>query len=489
MESGYHYGQQLSTIYLFPVLTERQLHIVFIGAVGLCLLYGSWLYASRFLYDGHYQNIQVRQLVRPGDITVPYEGELSQTLTRSGHWTIHRLARLKKNLLATGITPKFLIGKAGWLFLQEEDGRKVVQQSLGVYQYPAAELKDWVLNIRQRHFWATRYGMDYILVIAPNKATIYPEYLPDRFYPLDQMSSREQLARAIPEISIIDLTDSIRQKKQLGQLYYKTDTHWNALGGFFGYRSLMQALSAPYSAAPLSRTAIRLKETKVRSGDLGRIMLDETNAQETIEYWGPNSPLARAEKMDAQSDGQPVRIRVYQQPDSTLPKVLFDHDSYLLDFEPFYAEHFSESIFLWGFQDFHADLIRRQQPDLIIDEFVERSLIGAAPRHEWPLLQEYWTAHFTDLPIYAHLQELTFEELIPELKRLNFPADKLPVLKITTQPEGTDKLVIDYGSEQGYYWLRAEGDVYYLEYRSQQVHNFRVEQQTPHKLNVEIRLY
>lgn len=489
MEPDDDHGQQLSTFYLFPVLKDFRLHSIFIYAFACCLAYGCWLYISRYIYDGHYQKIKLHHLVRPSDITTPFEGDLSRTLTRSDHWTLHGLAWMKKNILQSSITPKVLIGREGWLFLQEEDGRKVTQQSLGVYQYAPDQLKTWALNIRQRHFWAQKYGMDYVLVIAPNKSTIYPEFLPLRFQALDQTRSREQLIRALPEIPIIDLTDSIKKYKQEGLLYYKTDTHWNALGAYFGYRALVRSLPAPYSAIPMLQNEINNADTKVRSGDLGRMSLDGTNSREAIRYLVPENPKARAKEERTTSDGQTVNTLVYHQADTSLPSVFFDHDSYFKDLEPLFAEHFSESTFLWGFQDFHADLIRKKNVDLIVDEFVERALIGPTPRHEWPVVQEYWGEFFTTLPVLTQLHNLSFEQLIPQLQRLDIPEGKLPILKISTQPEQTDKLVIDYGNEQGYYWLRAEGDVYYLQYDPEKIKNFRVENNTPCRIEVEVSLY
>lgn len=470
-------------------MSDHRLHSIFIYAFAFCLAYGCWLYTSRYVYDGHYQKIKAHHLVRPSDITTPFEGDLSRTLTRSDHWTLHGLAWMKKNILQTSITPKVLIGQDGWLFLQEEDGRKVIQQSLGVYRYAPDELKAWSLNIRQRHFWAQQNGMDYVLVIAPNKSTIYPEFLPNRFHPLEQLRSREQLIQALPEITIIDLTDIIRSNKSAGLLYYKTDTHWNALGAFFGYRALMRALPAPYSASPLEEDEIHAAKTNIRSGDLGRMLLDEANRQEEIHYPVPLKPKVRVKEERMQSNGQTLNTLVYSQADTNLPTVFFDHDSYFKDFEPLFAEHFSESTFLWGFQDFHADLIRQKGVDLVIDEFVERALIGPTPRNEWPVVQKYWATHFAALSVFTQLHDLNFKELIPQLQSLDIPEGQLPILKISTQPEQTDKLIIDYGNEPGYYWLRSEGDVYYLEYDPESIKNFRVENNTPCRIEVEVRLY
>ncbi|WP_170110455.1 alginate O-acetyltransferase AlgX-related protein [Flavilitoribacter nigricans] len=470
-------------------MTDRKIHIVFISAFSLCLAYGCWLYVSHFVIDGHYKKLSLRHLIQPSRISGPYEAELSRTLSRDQHWSLHGLAYLKHKFLKTGITSKVLIGQDDWLFLQEEDGRKVLHQSLRIYRYTPLELRSWCLNIRQRNFWAHKYGIDYVLAIAPNKASIYPEYLPERFHSPTRSRSLDQLIADLPDITIIDLTDSIRNRKSQGLLYYPTDTHWNATGAYWGYRALMQRLPPPYATTPLSRTELYIRDSMQRNGDLNRMALAISDRREKVDYPVPVSTRTQSREEKAESAGVSINTQVFTQADTSLARVVFDHDSYLKDFEPLFAEHFSESTFLWGFQDFHADLIRRKQVDLVVDEFVERALIGPTPRNEWPVIQEFWAEHFDTLAPFIQLDDLSFPELIPALQKLDLPTDRIAVLRIHSKPRETDKLVIDYGTEQGYYWLREEGDVYYLEYDSKQVQNFRVENQTPHTIKVEVRLY
>lgn len=481
MEPGDYSSQQLSTLYLFSVLKGSFLHRGFLLLITTVTLYGSWLYASRYFLGEQYEQVSRRDLIQPGRVTAGFEHALTDELSRESHWTLKTFADAKEYVLKTGITRQVMPGKAGWLFLQQEDDRPVIQQSLGVYQYTPYALKQWSLLIRQRQFWTKQQGKDYLMVIAPNKSTIYPEFLPERFHPLSGNRTREQLQRALSNVRIIDLTDSLLARKKEGLLYYKNDTHWNALGGYYGYRSLIRSL--PYVAAPLERHELRESKRRQRSGDLGRMLIADEERSETIIYQTALTPRAQ---LDAESS---ANTQVYHQADTTLPRVFFAHDSYLMDFEPLYAEHFSVSTFDRGFRDFHSEKIQESGVDLVINEFVERSLIGAPPRNDWPMVQEYWGHHYKALPRFATLEGLSFAELIPALQRLHFPKDKIPVLRIISQPEQTDKLVITYNDGTGYYWLRAEGDIYYLEYHPDKVRSFRVEQNTACTIQVEVRLF
>lgn len=468
-------------------MKQKRIPIIFLYLIGLSLLYGGWLYASRYIVDGHYKKIQLSRLARPATISSTYEADLTRVLSRGNHWTVNTLAWVKTNGLQTGLTRKVLPGREGWLFLQQEDGRPIIQQSLGVYRYSPYELKAWSLLLLQRNYWAKLQGMDYVLVIPPNKSTIYPEYLPQGYRKVDSPLSREQLQQALPDLHIIDLTDSVRAHKHKGLLYAKNDTHWNELGAFFAYQAAMRALPTPYRDRPLDLTACELTTDTVRNGDLARMILEE--GEEIVPRLNIRQSAARFVEERSQVVAANLRPLVYVHPDTTLPRVFFDHDSFFKGLEPFFAEHFSASTFLWNWQGFHSDLITREQPQLIIDEFVDRSLIGLTPRNEWPVVQTYWSRHFRDLPLLAKFENLTFPELTSELNNLSIPEGTLPIIEIKSKPRQTDKLVIDYGDEQGFYWLREAGDTYYLEYPPGQILGFRVENDTPCRIEVEVRGY
>lgn len=489
MESGHCPGQYLSTFYLFPVLKREYLHIVFLYVVGLCTLYGSSLYVSQFFQLNYHEKIQAHQLSRPAAISTDFEATLTRTLSSRNHWTLRGLAGLKSKVLHSPLTRNVVEGREDWLFLREESGRPVIDQSLGIFQYSPGALKAWSLLLQQRQFWTNAQGMDYLLVIVPNKSTIYPENLPKQYPQPAAYRSLDQLQASLPNLPVIDLTDSIRLHKTRGPLYYRKDTHWNDRGAYFAYQALMRALPPPYRSVPLRLTDRKIKRDTLQQGDLARMILDVRQGMEPVRQYEPRQPTAQFVPERSQIVAPNTRPIFYTQSDTTLPKVFFDHDSFFKDLAPFFAEHFSETTTLWSWQGFHTELIHQAKPDLVVDEFVERSLTGTVPRNAWPAVQDYWQQHFDRLPLLVTLTGLTFPELIPRLEQLEIPEGVLPILRIQAQPEQTDKLVIDYGDELGFYWLRDTGDTYYLEYQPGRTKSFRVENNTPCRLQVEVRGY
>ncbi len=464
-------------------------HIVFFALFCAVLLYGGWIYLGHFQQLWQENRLERTNPIIPANVSTAYENALTQVLSEEGHFTLTGLSKLKRGLLNTSFSHRVEIGKKDWLFLQQEvPGRQTIQQSLGVFQYSPYQLKTWQLLFQQRRAWTEVNGMQYMLVLTPNKATIYPEMLPSRYHFVGP-GTRAQLKAALSDVYVVDLTDSIRQHKDKGTLFLKNDTHWNELAAFFGYQSLMRAMPEGYQAEPLKLTDCSVQTDTAKGGDLARLLLENDERWEIAPFLEPLHPQSEFIETRSASIAPGLTPKVYVNPQATLPKVLFDHDSFFKDLRPFFSQHYTESVFLWGWQGFNVGLIQREKPKLVVDEFVERSLIGDKPRNEWGIIQNYWAQHFEALPLLAQYDDLTFEEIIGMMNHLRIPEGRLPILQMTSTITQTDKLIIEYDDDRGYYLLRDTGDTYYLEYEPDRIKDLHVEQGSGHQVRLEVRLY
>ena len=86
--------------------------------------------------------------------------------------------RVVYGVLDEPVTAKVWIGKDGWLFLYQTD------PFLGIPKAPsvASRIDRWTDIFEERHAYLKARGIEYIVVVAPDKADVYPEYL--RGYPL-----------------------------------------------------------------------------------------------------------------------------------------------------------------------------------------------------------------------------------------------------------------------------------------------------------------
>src|SRR6185312_9897473 len=114
-----------------------------------------------------------------------------------------------------------------------------------VIPFTTEEAKDIVKKVKKNKLYLDSLNIKYYIVVPPNAQTIYSEYLPNNIIRVGD-SSRLDVAKYILKkelnFSIIDLRQTLLSKKAIGLLYYKTDTHWNALGASIAYSTIMERI-------------------------------------------------------------------------------------------------------------------------------------------------------------------------------------------------------------------------------------------------------
>jgi hypothetical protein len=68
-------------------------------------------------------------------------------------------------------------------------------------------------------------------------------------------------------------------------------------------------------------------------------------------------------------------------PGSRLPRALIFRDSFASRLVPFLSEHFSRAVYLWQ-NDFDANAVLTEKPDVVIQEIVGRHLYNFIPSPE-----------------------------------------------------------------------------------------------------------
>lgn len=154
--------------------------------------------------------------------------------------------RLTIKVFKTSPTPKVIVGKDGWLFYRSErssDGN-TIQDYQGLVPYSPRQLRRIKRNIENKTRWFARHGIRFLVVLVPNKETIYREYMPDYIKRgsrtrLDQI---DELVRRNPHLPVLNLTKVLMDKKKSTRIYYKGGTHWNQFGAYWGVKAIMRRL-------------------------------------------------------------------------------------------------------------------------------------------------------------------------------------------------------------------------------------------------------
>lgn len=270
------------------------------------------------------------------------------------------------NVLHETVFTQVVVGKEGWLYYTGE-------QNLDSYQcsrpFTPEELNlaaDNLLEIQQK---LAERGIPFILAIAPNKESIYPEYLPKSVQKLGTTCPLDQLLETLESRgvhTVIDFRPVLLEAKKTRPVYFRTDTHWNLYGAYLANAEIVRAMQAsfPELVIPTIEQYDLVPETT--SGDLARLLAVSPLPEEQTIVLKPKFPLM------AQSVSPDDDFTIYTEvPGSSLPRAAIFRDSFSNSLIPYLSEYFSRAVFQRS-STVDFDLIDREKPDVVILEMAER---------------------------------------------------------------------------------------------------------------------
>jgi hypothetical protein len=137
-------------------------------------------------------------------------------------------------------------GKEDWLFTGNFYGG-FVDKFQGIVALTPEHLEHVRDLYLERKKASKKRGSDFLVMISPEKISVYSE-----FRPLYIIPTKERyvvpLEKALTEsgVKVVDPTDRmIALKKPTEAFYYRTDTHWNQLGGFVCFELFRELYSLP----------------------------------------------------------------------------------------------------------------------------------------------------------------------------------------------------------------------------------------------------
>lgn len=277
---------------------------------------------------------------------------------------------IKYNLLHISAQDTVIIGKDDWLFYNSkahEDGDTLADFRGTNYNTPQ-ELEDMKQALLEKQEYLDSQGIEFHVFIAPNKASIYGQYMPS-YYKQAEVTKTDRLVdylRKETDVSIIYPKNILLEQSEKYETYQKNDTHWNEIGGYIGFQELMKNIEKDY--LPINLESIPITSHIVSSGDLST----KINAQEWTED--------NAYTLDYKSDIIPELLESdtnawykYQSNSTNNKKLLMFRDSFTNNMIPYLTKEFSESAFNWS-RYFDKELIEKEKPDVVVIEVVERAV-------------------------------------------------------------------------------------------------------------------
>ena len=125
-------------------------------------------------------------------------------------------------------------------------------------------------------------GVYFLISLAPNKSTIYPEFVGIEPTNPTGISNLDRLQKAFDKykVNYIDLKSELLKHKKDYELYYKKDTHWNSLGADIAANLYLSKLNKKFG------TNISLETQNIRQGiydgDLDNLLGFYSKTPETL---------------------------------------------------------------------------------------------------------------------------------------------------------------------------------------------------------------
>jgi hypothetical protein len=251
------------------------------------------------------------------------------------------------------------------------------------------ELGNWLNELERRRDWLAGQGCDYLLVIVPEKSTIYPELMPANVPRFGQKTRLDQLVAYVEDnsdLQILDLREALLLGRSQRETYYRTDTHWNGWGAFIASERILLRLAERHPGIrPYAETDYWFREQERSGGDLARLLAlgDVLTDQRILAVLrvptrAGEAPTGVAPEPNLGPWGQP---QAWESSLEDAPTVVVFSDSFGAALVPFLSEHFRRSLYLVRF-GVDETVILRERPDIVVQELAERELQRAAPPND-----------------------------------------------------------------------------------------------------------
>ena len=225
-----------------------------------------------------------------------------------------------------------------------------------------------------------------IILCAPNPATIYgkdelPEEITSRVSKKNT-SRLDMFTEKISEIdgiTAIDISDVMTKNKDIGKLYYQTDTHWTELGAYFGYHAIVEKVAEKHPlAAPYSLDDFKIRYNEDIGGDLAGFLDIDKRIKENVPHLVLRSESQINEKYDKPdtiSRPEGVDDIIFTVDNEDLPSAYMVRDSYAMQLIPQIGEHFSQlhAEEMWNYE-IDYKVLRELKPDYVIYVIAERNI-------------------------------------------------------------------------------------------------------------------
>lgn len=270
-------------------------------------------------------------------------------------------AMIQSTLFRESNVSGVICGTDGWLYYSS-----TLDDYLGTNVLTERQLHNLANNFRLIQDYVEAQGKDFVLLIAPNKNTLYGDNMPYyKSYVVNQDKSAVLLGAILEQqnISYLDLFQLFEEQDEV--LYLKRDSHWNMKGANLAYNGIMDSLNLPHEdysdTVPVP--------VKNEQGDLNRMLYSfYGEPEENYDYNLTQKYVFTSSEKDVEG-----RWLITENQTGTGSLLMF-RDSFANTLIPFLSNEFHTVYYSKGEPNALARYMETYSPDYVVIEKVERNI-------------------------------------------------------------------------------------------------------------------
>lgn len=269
-----------------------------------------------------------------------------------------------------------LKGTEEWLFYKSIDDGDTIADFEGTNLYSDKQIQDISDGVLKVQNELKNKGIEFQVLICPNKEIIYHEYMPD-LYTRAEITKGGLLCEELTKRGIVvNYPQSLLEANKNYQLYYFYDTHWNQLGAYVA------------TCEVLSRWGIEVEQL-IKRDIISRPLKEchHLSALEDLANMADLLPILEKEKADSEfivegtseidwkrfemEEDKGELSHFYNLNAKEKKTILLIGDSFRVSMVPLLSEVF-ENVYVVHENQCEKNILEQISPDYVIVEYVER---------------------------------------------------------------------------------------------------------------------
>ena len=221
-----------------------------VARAATCTAEGERVFTCKYCGDTRTETIPVIDhnygMIRSSAVSQDSYGYQVYKCAMCGNYKVENLVmkQLDNSPLAPQYSGSAIIGRRDWLFFIGDNSEKYFT---GANPLSDGEMESWRLTFERLDEICKAKGISLVVMAAPNKEQLYPEYMPNTYKVTEPKRQDLFLSymQANSSVRYLYPKNELIATKYFYNVFYKQDTHWNALGGFTGAMAVYRALGLP----------------------------------------------------------------------------------------------------------------------------------------------------------------------------------------------------------------------------------------------------